>query len=71
MLLSVNKIDHRNRKYHFKAVFQGLPLMQDVTDAQKKAGYHPAGYGRPMDVKSVPIGDEKFETTWCCFDSCY
>lgn len=73
-LISVQKDSNRivARRIAFRATFMGIPLMQDAAEAQQKAGYHPAGYGGPMDLKAVPspLGGGKYEATWTCFDNC-
>jgi len=54
----------RDRIY-FEARFDGPPEASDVSEAQKKAGYHPGGYGGPQDVRVV--GNT---ATWWCAASC-
>lgn len=69
-LIEVKKTGKTKNRVTFKATFEGIPLSNEVTEAQQKAGYHPAGYGGPMSIVSVPIGEGKYETTFECFDSC-
>jgi hypothetical protein len=55
------------KRIKFKAKFLGIPLMDDASAAQGKAGYHPAGYGGPMDLTAKPTGKEgEYEATWTC-----
>jgi len=65
-----NSISDRN---HFVARFDSPPTDEEVAAAQNGAGYNPAGYGGPWDVKTkeVETSDGKqFETTFTCSSSC-
>lgn len=44
------------------------PSLDEVSEAQGKAGYHPLGYGGPNNVRSEPDG-EGFVVTWTCYAS--
>jgi hypothetical protein len=57
----------QGKRIRFTAKFLGIPLLDDASAAQEKAGYHPAGYGGPMDLTAKPTGkDGEYEATWTC-----
>ena len=45
------------------------PTGEQVLEAQLECGYHPSGYGAPMNITSRQE-DGHYITTWQCFGSC-
>lgn len=69
-LKSVRRLGTDGYRYaKFEAMFDREPTRQEVTEAQLEAGYHPAGYGPPHSIVSVPRGNEVV-TTFQCAGSC-
>ncbi len=53
----------------WEAMFPSDPSEEDVKEAQKSAGYHPAGYGGPSKIIYQKLA-EGVRVTWRCFASC-
>lgn len=72
-LISVRRNGTDGRHYaRFSATFSGDPTDAEVMEAQKKAGYHPAGYGGPYRVEKSPGAPGSGHTVvlWECSGSC-
>lgn len=59
---------NRNER-RFEMVTDEKPTYEDISAAQLRLGYHPAGYAGPWDIKSEKDG-ENWKTTWGCAHSC-
>ena len=53
----------------FRADFDASPDKSDIAEAQIQAGYHPAGYGGPWDIKIEQHGNV-YSAQWSCSNSC-
>lgn len=76
-LIEVKRTGHKPRnRYHGDIVFTarfsgGRPTAEEVAAAQLAAGYHPAGYGGPWDVKTAEaVTPGEWVATFQCADSC-
>lgn len=53
-----------------------IPSFDQIKHEQSERGYHPAGYGDPMYIKTIETSDDeidkkgKYKTTWTCWGSC-
>lgn len=55
-------------KNTYVARFDCQPSKDDLADAQIRAGFHPAGYGEPMNVALSPSKTMARWESWSCAD---
>lgn len=55
---------------HFKVSANRELSFEEVRDLQIKAGYHPAGYSGPWDIRRETEPDGTITHHWACAASC-
>jgi hypothetical protein len=64
------KVREDDHYCYFEAEFDTAPTTQEIAAAQVLAGFHPSGYGGPLDVIVKREGKVNYHVYWRCISSC-